>query len=144
MVIKTYTDFGYLRLGRSDYTAKEVSTYRKQVLEYVVPVAKRIIEAQSKRLGIDDFKSYDIPMFYKDGNPSHGKSKDELVLSAQAFYSKLSKETNEFFTFMIEHELMDLETKPKKAGGGYCTMIADYKSPFISLILTELWVMWMS
>ena len=128
---KTYTDFGYLRLGRSDYTAKEVSTYRKQVLEYVVPIAKKIIEAQSKRLGIDDIKSYDIPMFYKDGNPSHGKSKDELVLSAQAFYSKLSKETNEFFTFMVEHELMDLETKPKKAGGGYCTMIADYKSPFI-------------
>ena len=57
---KTYTDFGYLRLGRSDYTAKEVSTYRKQVLEYVVPIAKKIIEAQSKRLGIDDIKSYDI------------------------------------------------------------------------------------
>lgn len=128
---KNYVDFGYLRLGRSDYTAKEVSAYRKQVLEYVVPVAKKIIEAQAKRLDIQDFKAYDIPMFYKDGNPNHGKSKEELVESAQTFYSKLSKETKEFFTFMVDHELMDLETKPNKSGGGYCTMIPESKAPFI-------------
>ncbi|MDE7263776.1 MAG: M3 family oligoendopeptidase [Anaeroplasmataceae bacterium] len=128
---KNYIDFGYLRLGRSDYNAKDVAEYRNQVLEFVVPVAKRIIEKQAKRIEVSDFKAYDIPIFYKDGNPNHGKNKDELVSSASTFYSKLSKETKEFFTFMVEHELMDLETKPNKSGGGYCTMIPDYKAPFI-------------
>lgn len=128
---ENYVDFGYLRLGRSDYNAKDVAAYRKQVFDYVVPVAAKIIKTQSKRLGISEIKAYDIPMFYKDGNPNHGKSKDELVASAKEFYSKLSKETKEFFTFMVEHDLMDLETKPNKSGGGYCTLIPDYKAPFI-------------
>lgn len=46
-------------------------------------------------------------------------------------YSELSPETKEFFNFMVERELLDLETKEGKAGGGYCTYINDYKSPFI-------------
>ena len=46
-------------------------------------------------------------------------------------YSELSKETKEFFDFMMENELMDLVTKKGKAAGGYCTYIPNYKAPFI-------------
>ena len=46
-------------------------------------------------------------------------------------YSELSPETKEFFEFMMEHELMDLETRKGKGAGGYCTYIPDYKAPFI-------------
>lgn len=126
-----YIDYGYLCLNRSDYNSKDVANYRKQVLENVVPVAKKIIADQEKRIGVASLKSYDIPMFYSDGNPNHGKNKDELVNNALRFYSDLSEETKEFFKYMQDHELMDLETKPNKAGGGYCTMIANYKAPFI-------------
>lgn len=128
---ENYVDFGYARLGRSDYNSKKVANYRKQILNSVVPVAQKIINEQAKRLGLSDFAFYDIPLFYKDGNPNHEKTKEELLNAADTFYGKLSKETKEFFTYMQKHELMDLETKPGKAGGGYCTMIANYKSPFI-------------
>jgi M3 family oligoendopeptidase len=43
----------------------------------------------------------------------------------------MSKETGEFFDFMCEHELFDLQTKPAKHMGGYCTFIEEYKAPFI-------------
>ena len=46
-------------------------------------------------------------------------------------YHELSPETEEFIDFMIKRELMDLEAKKGKRSGGYCTVIADYKSPFI-------------
>src|SRR5690606_13479830 len=46
-------------------------------------------------------------------------------------YQELSKETGEFFDFMVEHELLELEAKKGKAGGGFCTYINDYRSPFI-------------
>ena len=42
-----------------------------------------------------------------------------------------SPETGEFFTFMVEHELFDLESKPGKRPGGYCTSLPMYKAPFI-------------
>lgn len=59
------------------------------------------------------------------------KDKDTLVKKAYEMYSDISPETKEFFKFMMDNELMDLETKPNKQGGGYCTVIADYKAPFI-------------
>ena len=46
-------------------------------------------------------------------------------------YHELSPETGEFFDFMVEHELLDLESKKGKQGGGYCTYIPEYVSPFI-------------
>lgn len=131
MGYENYIDFGYLRLLRTDYNSKDVANYRKQVLESIVPLAQKIIKEQAKRINIEEIKSYDLPIFYLDGNPNHGKSKDELLSAAQKFYSTISSETKEFFNFMLEHELMDLEAKAGKAGGGYCTYINDYKSPFI-------------
>lgn len=126
-----YVDFGYLRLNRTDYNSKDVAKYREQVLTEVVPVAQKIIAAQAKRIGIKDFKFYDIPMFYSSSNPTPKGNKDELVQKAYEMYSELSNETKEFFGFMCENELMDLEARPNKVGGGYCTYITEYKSPFI-------------
>ena len=46
-------------------------------------------------------------------------------------YKALSKETDEFFTFMKDSGLLELDSKKGKAGGGYCTFIPGYKAPFI-------------
>jgi M3 family oligoendopeptidase len=54
-----------------------------------------------------------------------------MVKNAQKMYSELSPETEEFFSYMVKKDLFDLETKPNKQSGGYCTFIQDYKSPFI-------------
>ncbi|MFA7435851.1 MAG: M3 family oligoendopeptidase [Bacilli bacterium] len=128
---ENYVDFGYLRLGRTDYDSKMVANYRKQVLEDLVPVASIIYEDKAKRLGIKDLKSYDLGVDFKSGNPKPVGDKDHLVKQASKMYQELSKETGEFFDFMVEHELLELEAKKGKAGGGFCTYINDYRSPFI-------------
>lgn len=46
-------------------------------------------------------------------------------------YGALSPETKEFFDFMTKYELFDLETRPGKHLGGYCTSLPEYKAPFI-------------
>lgn len=46
-------------------------------------------------------------------------------------YKELSAETDEFFNFMLDNDLLDLVAKKGKAGGGYCTYIENYKAPFI-------------
>jgi M3 family oligoendopeptidase len=54
-----------------------------------------------------------------------------MVNHAKTMYDEMSKETSEFFNFMVDHELLELDSKPGKQGGGYCTYIPDYQSPFI-------------
>ena len=46
-------------------------------------------------------------------------------------YAELSPQTKDFFEFMYERELFDLESKKGKESGGYCTTMEDYDSPFI-------------
>jgi M3 family oligoendopeptidase len=43
----------------------------------------------------------------------------------------MSKETGEFFHFMLENHLLDLEARKGKAPGGYMTYMPRYKAPFI-------------
>lgn len=128
---ENYIPMGYLRLGRTDYDADMVATYRNQVARDLVPVAEKIIRAKGERLGINDLKSYDLGIDFASGNPKPIGGRDYLVESALKMYSEMSKETGEFFKFMVDHELMDLEAKKGKAGGGFCTYIPDYRSPFI-------------
>ena len=57
--------------------------------------------------------------------------REELVKRALKMYQELDPKTGEFFEFMTERELLDLDSKPGKASGGYCTFIPNYQSPFI-------------
>lgn len=128
---ENYVELGYARMGRTDYNANDVKLYREQVLKYLVPISQTIIENNLKRIKVSDAKFYDLGLEFLDGNPTPKGNKEELVSKAMKMYSEMSSETKEFFSFMVEHDLLDLETKPGKANGGYCTYIPDYKSPFI-------------
>ena len=128
---KNYIELGYKRLCRTDYNANDVSNYRKQVLEEITPLAQKITDMQAKRIGIDDFYYFDEAVFYKDGSPKPFGTVEEKIAGARKMYSELSNETKEFANFMFDSELTDLLAKPGKHGGGYCTYIPNYKSPFV-------------
>lgn len=127
----SYLPLGYLRMGRTDYTAKEVGIYREQIEKDVVPLAHKLMKRQFKRTGIRSPKNYDLSLEFIDGNPTPKGTKDELVTKALKMYQELSPETGEFFSYMIDNDLMDLDSRQGKRGGGYCTFISNYKSPFI-------------
>jgi M3 family oligoendopeptidase len=128
---KNFIQMGYDRMGRTDYNAEMVAKFRDQVLKYIVPISVKLKKRQQKRLGLESFKYYDQPIDYKTGNAKPHGSPDWIVSCAKNMYSELSPETNEFFNFMIENEMMDLVNKKGKDTGGYCTFIEKYKSPFI-------------
>ena len=128
---KNYVELAYARLRRLDYNAQDVAGYRKQVLENIVPLHSELRERQAKRLGIDKLKFYDEPIKFNSGNADPHGNPEWILNHGKTMYRELSKETDEFFTFMTENNLLDLLSKKGKNSGGYCTYIPDYKSPFI-------------
>lgn len=125
-----FIELGYKRLGRTDYGSTEVKAYREQIKRDVVPFVEKLVARKAKRLGIKDLKSYDTISFLS-GNPTPKGDLDWQVEQATTMYKELSKETDEFFTFMKDAGLLELDSKKGKAGGGYCTFIPGYKAPFI-------------
>jgi M3 family oligoendopeptidase len=127
----SFTELGYLRMGRSDYKSKDVEKFRNHVLNYIVPLSNELRERQANRIGVDEFKYYDLPLNFTSGNPAPKGNKEWIMERTKKMYEELSPETGEFINMMLEKDLFDLETKPNKQAGGYCTFLYDYKSPFI-------------
>lgn len=126
-----YVELGYARLSRTDYDAQMVAGYRDQVKKFVVPLATKLKERQQNRIGVNQLKYYDEGFKFKSGNAVPKGDQEWIIENGEKMYRELSPETQEFFQFMIENNLMDLVAKKGKAGGGYCTYIEDYEAPYI-------------
>ncbi|MGP4081443.1 M3 family oligoendopeptidase [Pseudalkalibacillus sp. R45] len=128
---ENFVELGYDRLTRTDYTGKEVSVFRNQVKDHIVPITQKLFERQKMRIGLDRLAYYDLPFSFKSGNPTPKGNPEWIIENGKKMYAELSPETDEFFTFMNDNELMDLVSKRGKRSGGYCTYISQYKAPFI-------------
>mgnify|MGYP001943814240 FL=1 len=126
-----FIELGYLRMKRIGYDADDLQVFRKQVREHIVPLATKLYERQRKRIGVDELRFYDENFQFKTGNATPKGSPQWIIENGKKMYAELSEETKEFFQFMLDRELMDLEAKKGKESGGYCTFIEDYEAPFI-------------
>ena len=131
MGCKNYVELAYYIMGRTTYGIDEVRNFRNQVKKYLVPFTSRIHDERRKRLGLDKLDSVDEGVYFKNGNPKPIGTADDIFKAGKKMYSEMSKETKEFFDFMLEHELFDVLGRPNKASGGYMDMLHTYKAPII-------------
>ena len=127
----SYEEMVFLKMGRYTYTPEDLAVFRRQVCEHVVPICEKLFENQRQRLGIDTLHYYDESIVFPDGNAMPIGTTQELLEKAGKMYREISKETGDFFDFMLAYDLFDLETRNGKQQGGYCTTFPDYKAPFI-------------
>ena len=127
---KNYIELGYNKLSRTDYNDNDVALFRKQIVDHVVPVVSKLNEQRKKILGLDHLYFYDSINF-KEGDPKPKGNMKHLISEAQTMYRELSNETGQFFDMMVNEDLMDLENRKGKAGGGFCTAFPMYERPYI-------------
>lgn len=128
---KTFTELGYARLNRTDYGSQQVEAFRDQVVDQIVPMAQQLRERQRQRIGVETLMYYDDGFNFPSGNPTPKGDPDWVLQNGRRMYRELSPETNEFFNFMVDNELLDLLSRKGKRVGGYCTVIDGEKAPFI-------------
>lgn len=127
-----YTPLGYNRMKRNCYNETDVQAFRAAVQKYLVPVAEKLNKRQAERMGFEYPMTFaDKDVAFRSGNPRPQGAPEEILQMGTTFYSELSPETKEFWDNMRVHEMMDVESKPGKASGGYCTNIYALRSPFI-------------
>ena len=127
---ENFIELGYMRMGRSDYGPNEVANFRKQIVDHVVPIVKKLQDKKKDILGLDHLYFYD-GINFKEGDPKPKGTPEHLVKEAQTMYHELSKETGEFFDMMVNEELMDLVNRDGKRPGGFCTSFPKYDRPYI-------------
>jgi oligoendopeptidase F len=73
---ENFIPLAYARMGRTDWNAKDVKSYRDQVKRSIVPVSKRLVKRQAERIGIKHPLFYDLSLNFTSGNPTPKGDKD--------------------------------------------------------------------
>ena len=127
-----YIPLGYDRMQRNCHDKADVERFRAAVVDYIVPIAYSVYETVAKRLGKSLPMGYaDCAMWFTDGNARPVGTPEDILEAGRSFYHELSGETAEFIDHMLENGMMDVLSRPGKAGGGYCTTLTAYKTPYI-------------
>ena len=127
----SYVQVGYLERERVDYGREEVAKFREQVVSEIVPLCSKLYEAQAKRLGLDAVMAYDEKIAFPDGNAKPLGDADYMMEQVVNVLREMSPETDEFISYILEHELIDYKPRPEKAFKEFYTLLPYRKAPFL-------------
>ena len=126
-----YLGLGYRRLRRTDYGPDEVARWRDQIQADVVPLADGIVASRGRALGASPMMAWDEGVGDARGNPRPLGDGAWIRQRAHEVFASVAPEIGAFWKVLDEHELLDLELRPGKAGGGFCTSFPTVGMPFI-------------
>lgn len=128
---KNYIELGYKRMRRFDYDAQDVARYRDEVVEQIVPLAQAVVRGRAERLGLPVATYWDESLHDSAGNPKPQGDLPHIVAQGAATFHALHPDLGNFYDLMVGNELLDLENRPGKAGGGFCTNFPTAGVPYI-------------
>ncbi len=127
----SFSQLSYARMKRNCYTREEVTLFKKEVVQNIVPVVSKIRQNRFKRLGIDNTMYYDLPISFKDGSPKPIQDSKEILNAAKRMYSEMSPKTDEVMSLIIDKELYDVLPRVGKMPTGMCSHLVNYNYPFV-------------
>jgi M3 family oligoendopeptidase len=122
---QNYLGLGYLGMGRTDYGVKESAEFRKLVRDFVVPLQTRIHADHAKALGTPTLRPWDGGFHPNLVLPMNIVPIDTQLDRAQKVFDRVSPKLAAHFKRMREAKLIDLENRPGKAPGAFCTSFTD-------------------
>ena len=117
---------------RFDYTPEDCAAFHRAVEATVAPAVERLMEHRRKRLGIESVRPWDTQVELEGARPLKPFSDVAgLIGPARRVFESLDPELGAQFNRMADEKLLDLDSRPGKAPGGYCTKLSWRGMPFI-------------
>ncbi len=122
---KNYIPLAYESRGRQGYGEAEVAQFRQLVLKHLVPLFQKIAASRAKQMSQASLKPWDIHHDPARSIPLGTVPVNKQFEHAQAVFDRLSPILAKHFKVMRDKNLIDLETRPNKQSGAYCTAFQD-------------------
>ena len=129
---RDYQAYAFRAKYRFDYTPDDCARFHRAVQATVVPAVERLHAERKRRLGVAELRPWDLGV-----DPSQRPalapftSSPEFTGTAARIFTAVDPELGQRFVRMQRGHLLDLESRPGKAPGGYCTTYPATKVPFI-------------
>ncbi len=127
-----YQAYTFRSKFRFDYTPADCARFHRGVEATVVPAVKRLHEHRQSLLGVTQLRPWDLgvdPLSRPALAPFD--TIDAFTGAAERVFTRVDPELGARFARMRREGLLDLDSRPGKAPGGYCTKYPSSKVPFI-------------
>ena len=127
-----YQQYVFAAKHRFDYTPADTARFHDAVLRTVTPALARLMAHRQAALGLPALRPWDLTLELGSREPLRPfTSVDAFVSRAAAIFDRVDPELGSQFRLMAHEGLLDLESRPGKAPGGYCTDLPVRRRPFI-------------
>ena len=127
-----FQQFCFAAKHRFDYTPVDTARFHDAVQQTVAPAVERLMKRRQAKLGVDVLRPWDVGVDVDATEPLKPFSDvGTFVGQASRIFQRVDPELGAQFRLMAEEQLLDLESRPGKAPGGYCTDLSFRGRPFI-------------
>ncbi|MFN8717377.1 MAG: M3 family oligoendopeptidase [Gemmatimonadaceae bacterium] len=127
-----YQQYCFATKHRFDYTPSDTARFHEAVQQTVTPAVERLMAHRRQALGLDVLRPWDVSVDLGTSTPLKPFADvGTFVNRAQSIFTRVDPELGGQFGLMATEQLLDLESRPGKAPGGYCTDLAFRGRPFI-------------
>lgn len=113
-----YAEYAYEEIYDRDYAPEDLEEYRRQVIEYMVPLEHDLYDLLMNDTQYEAM--WDAEM-----------SEQECLDNLERFLPEISDDMLISYRYMVDHGMCDLSIDERKAPGGYTTQIYVYNAPFM-------------
>lgn len=127
-----FRDYTFRKLERFDYTPEDCYEFHAAVEKHFVPLRRQLDRQRAQSLGVDKLRPWDLEVD-PEGRPPLRPFDDasELVGGCSKVFRAVDPEFAGYFQRLADLNLLDLESRKGKAPGGYQTVFANLRLPFI-------------
>lgn len=127
-----YREFVFAAKCRFDYTPADCERLHEAIAATVVPALGRAMEARRERLGLDVLRPWDTQVDpWREHAPVPYREPAELPAIAARIFAAVDPHLGGEFRLMMQEGLLDLESRPGKAPGGYCDTLHARGRPYV-------------
>lgn len=128
----SYMEYAFQAKHRFDYTPEDCARFHAAVEATAAPAVERLMAHRQRVLGVPTLRPWDTLVQLESERPLRPfHDRAGFVEPAQRIFDALDPELGGQFRVMAAEGLLDLESRPGKAPGGYCTKLPWRGKPFI-------------
>jgi oligoendopeptidase F len=129
---RDYRDYVFAAKCRFEYTPADCERLHDAIEQQVVPAVMRALEHRRERLHLERLRPWDLAIDpWRATSPVPYHDVDELQDTAARIFGAISPDLGAQFRTMMREGLLDLESRPGKAPGGYCDTLHARGRPFV-------------
>lgn len=127
-----YRDYIFVAKGRFEYTPADTERLHAAIEAKVVPAVERVLAHRRERLDLPVLRPWDTAVDpWRVDAPKPYRDVAELKGQAARIFTEIDPALGAQFRLMMTEGLLDLESRPGKAPGGYCDTLHARGRPFV-------------